>query len=90
MIVHNRARYVLRRAALSAVLLLAAAPVAVADPPGYLFQDFEQSMPSVAAVPPHQVDPTSEPAASPSAAGPDRAASPSDQARLQAGQPVIR
>jgi len=89
MIVHNRARYVLRRAALSALLLLVAAPAAVADPPGYLFQGFEQSMPSVASVPPHQIDP-SQAAASPSAAGPDRAASPSDQARLQAGQPVIR
>jgi hypothetical protein len=88
MIVHNR--YVLHRAALSALLLLAAAPVAVANPPGYLFQDFEQSMPSVASVPPHQVDPTSEPVASPSAAGPDRAASQSDQAQLKGGQPVIR
>ena len=75
MIVHNRTRHVLHRAALSAVLLLVAAPVALADPPGYLFQDFEQSMPSVAFVPPHQIDPSSQAATSP---------------QSQAGQPVIR
>lgn len=31
-----------RRAALSAALLLAAAPLALADPPGYDFMDFNQ------------------------------------------------
>lgn len=90
MIVHDRAKYVLHRAALSAVLLLAAAPAALADPPGYLFQDFAQSMLSVASVPPHQIDAASQAAASPSAAGLDRASSPSDQAQLQAGQQVTR
>jgi hypothetical protein len=32
----------LRRAALAAALLLAAAPLALADPPGYDFMDFNQ------------------------------------------------
>jgi hypothetical protein len=36
------AQRALRRAALSAALLLAAAPVALADPPGYDFMDFNQ------------------------------------------------
>jgi hypothetical protein len=88
MIVHNRTRHVLHRAALSAVLLLVAAPVALADPPGYLFQDFEQSMPSAA--PPHQIDLASQAAASPSVAGPNGTLSRSDQAQSQAGQPVTR
>ena len=36
------AQRTLRRAALSAALLLAAAPAALADPPGYDFMDFNQ------------------------------------------------
>jgi hypothetical protein len=36
------AQQALRRAALSAALLLAAAPLALADPPGYDFMDFNQ------------------------------------------------
>jgi hypothetical protein len=38
-------RQALRRAVLSAALLLVAAPVALADPPGYYFQDFNQPSP---------------------------------------------
>jgi hypothetical protein len=90
MIVHNRTRHMLHGAVLSALLLLAAAPAALADPPGYLFQDFAPSMPRAASVPPHQIDPARRPATSPSIAGPDRASSQSDQAQLQARQPVIR
>jgi hypothetical protein len=90
MIVHNRTRHMFHGAALSALLLLAAAPAALADPPGYLFQDFAPPMPGVASVLPHQIDPASRPAASPSVAGPDRAPSPSDHAQLQGGQRVIR
>ena len=33
-------------AAVGLALLSAAAPMALADPPGYLFQDFAQSVPS--------------------------------------------
>jgi hypothetical protein len=90
MIIHNRTRHVLHRAALSAALLLAAAPAALADPPGYLFQDFEQTIPSVASVPLHQIDPAGQPAASPAVAGSDGTSSQSDQAQAKGGQPVIR
>ena len=90
MIVHNRTTQVLHRAALAALLLLAAAPAALADPPGYLLQDFPQPMSRVASVPPHQLDPASQPDASPAIAGPDRASSQSYQAQLQGGQPIIR
>jgi hypothetical protein len=92
MIAHNRARLLLRRAALSAALILAAAPAALADPPGYLFQDFEQTVPS-APVPPHQIDPASQQAASPAVAGAsgfDRTLSQSDQAQVKGGQPIRR
>ena len=41
-------RKVLRRVVLSAALLLVAAPVALADPPGYYFQDFNQPFPATA------------------------------------------
>ena len=37
----------LRRAALSAAMLLIAAPAALADPPGYLFKDVEPDAPTV-------------------------------------------
>jgi hypothetical protein len=40
MITNNQARQVLRRTSLAAALILMAAPVALADPPGYYFQDF--------------------------------------------------
>ena len=55
----SQARRLLRRAALSAaMLLIAAAPAAFADPPGYLFRDFEQTAPDVARapVPPQQLN----------------------------------
>lgn len=39
-------RTVLRRTALAALLLLTGAPVALADPPGYDFMVFEQSLPA--------------------------------------------
>ncbi len=90
MTVHNQTRHMLRGAALSVLLLLAAAPAALADPPGYLFQDFAQSMPRVASVPSHQIDSVRHPAASPFVAGPDGTPSRSDQAQLQGGQPAIR
>jgi hypothetical protein len=49
----NNQRYqLLRRAALSAAMLLTAAPAAFADPPGYLFKDFEPAAPAVVGVPP--------------------------------------
>jgi hypothetical protein len=47
------AQRALRRAALSAALLLAAAPAALADPPGYDFMDFNQP-PAIAASAPTQ------------------------------------
>jgi hypothetical protein len=46
--VRARSRKVLRRVVLSAALLLVAAPVALADPPGYCFQDFNQPFPATA------------------------------------------
>ena len=36
-----QSRQLLRRAALSTAMLLIAAPIAVAGPPGYLFQNFQ-------------------------------------------------
>ena len=56
MTTNNHARQLLRRAALSAAMLLVAAPAALADPPGYLFEDFEQVAVAVASapVPPQQ------------------------------------
>ena len=45
------AQRALRRAALSAALLLAAAPVALADPPGYDFMDFNQPTTMTASAP---------------------------------------
>jgi hypothetical protein len=90
MIVRNRTRHVLHGAALSALLLLAAAQAALADPPGYLFQDFTPSMPRVATVPPHHINPARQPGAAPSVAGPDRASSQLDQAQSQGEQSIIR
>lgn len=49
----------LRRAALSAALLLAATPFAVADPPGYDFMDFNQA-PMITATAPTQTAPRQE------------------------------
>jgi hypothetical protein len=46
MITNNQARQVLRRTSLAAALILTAAPVALADPPGYYFQDFGLSSPA--------------------------------------------
>jgi hypothetical protein len=42
MITGNQARQVARRTAAAAALLLMGASAALADPPGYLFQDFDQ------------------------------------------------
>ena len=51
----------LGRAALSAALLLAAAPFALADPPGYDFMDFNQAPMIMATAPtPPQTAPTRE------------------------------
>jgi hypothetical protein len=56
------AQRALRRAALSAALLLAAAPVALADPPGYDFMDFNQppTMTASAPMPTQQMAPMKE------------------------------
>jgi hypothetical protein len=53
----SQKRQLLRRAALSAAMLLIVAPAAFADPPGNLFRDFEHSAPVVASAPalPRQV-----------------------------------
>jgi hypothetical protein len=50
----------LRRAALSAALLLATAPVALADPPGYDFMDFNQP-PTITAAAPAPTQPQTAP-----------------------------
>jgi hypothetical protein len=54
----SQKRQLLRRAALSAAMLLIVAPAAFADPPGNLFRDFEHSAPVVASAPtlPRQVN----------------------------------
>lgn len=51
MISNRQVQRLLRRAALSAAILLTAAPAALADPPGYLFQDFERTPPAVVSAP---------------------------------------
>ena len=59
----NHVRQSLRRAALSAaMLLIAATPAALADPPGYLFKDIEPGAPAVVSAPPQH--PTAANAAS--------------------------
>jgi hypothetical protein len=57
-------RQVLRRAALATAAVLLAAPAALADPPGYLFQDFAPCAPVVASTP-QPPQPASATAASP-------------------------
>jgi hypothetical protein len=58
-----------RRAALSAALLLAAAPFALADPPGYDFMDFNQAPMITATAPtPTQTAPMQQAKCVPSAA----------------------
>ena len=52
MTANNQTCQLLRRAALSAAMLLIAAPAAFADPPGYLFKDIEPEPPAVVGVPP--------------------------------------
>jgi hypothetical protein len=42
----NHPRQLLRHLALSAAVLLTVAPIALADPPGYDFQSFDQSLPT--------------------------------------------
>jgi hypothetical protein len=54
------AQRALRRAALSAALLMAAAPVALADPPGYDFMDFNQA-PTITASAPTPTQPQTAP-----------------------------
>jgi hypothetical protein len=54
------AQWALRRAALSAALLLAAAPVALADPPGYDFMDFNPP-PTITASAPTPAQPQTTP-----------------------------
>ncbi|HUC69420.1 MAG TPA: hypothetical protein VMA53_28635 [Stellaceae bacterium] len=54
------AQHALRCAAFSAALLLAAAPVALADPPGYDFMDFNQA-PTMTASAPAQPQPQTAP-----------------------------
>ena len=58
MITENQTRQLLRGAALSAAMLLIAAPAAFARPPGYLYRDFEHTAPVVARapVPPQQLN----------------------------------
>jgi hypothetical protein len=51
MTTYNQARQLLRRTALSAAMLLVAAPAALADPPGYLFQDFDGTAPATVSAP---------------------------------------
>ena len=52
MTANNQTCQLLRRAALSAAMLLIAAPAAFADPPGYLFKDIEPGAPAVVSAPP--------------------------------------
>ena len=54
------AQRALRRVALSAALLLATAPFALADPPGYDFMDFNQA-PTIAASRPTSTQPQTAP-----------------------------
>jgi hypothetical protein len=51
MISYGQARQLLRRTALSAAMLLIATPAALADPPGYLFQDFDGTAPATVSAP---------------------------------------
>jgi hypothetical protein len=51
MVIKNQPRLVLRCAILSAAMLMIAGPAARADPPGYLFLDFEHSAPDVISAP---------------------------------------
>ncbi|HEX9489909.1 MAG TPA: hypothetical protein VF930_06460 [Stellaceae bacterium] len=56
MLTNNKTGQLLRRTALSAAMLLIAAPAALADTPGYLFRDFDDTAPATvsAPVPPPQ------------------------------------
>jgi hypothetical protein len=92
MITNNRARQLLRRAALSAAMILMAAPGALADPPGYLFQDFNQTAPAAvsAAVPSLQRDAANQDAGSLAPVGTsslDSTLSQPGHAQLKAEQP---
>jgi len=51
MMTNSKAGQSLRRTALSAAMLLIAAPAALADPPGYLFRDFADPAPATASAP---------------------------------------
>lgn len=51
MMTNNKAGQMLRRAALSAAMLLIAAPAALADPPGYLFRDFADTAQATVSAP---------------------------------------
>ena len=51
MMTNNKAGQLLRRTALSAAMLLIAAPAALADPPGYLFRDFDDAAPATVSAP---------------------------------------
>jgi len=51
MMTNNKAGQLLRRTALSAAMLLIAAPAALADPPGYLFRDFADPATATASAP---------------------------------------
>jgi hypothetical protein len=89
MTINNQTTRLFRHGMFAAAMLVLAAPAALADPPGYYFQDFEQSSPvaTTAPVAPDQRDAASREPGAVSAVktdDPRNASSQADQARVEA------
>jgi hypothetical protein len=89
MAMNNQTTRLLQYGMLAAAMLLLTAPAALADPPGYDFQDFEQTSPPAMTAPvsPDQRDAASREPGAVSAVktdDPRNASSQADQARVEA------